>query len=109
MTEQEFFDACGHKGFSELQTEDGKTLRVLAYHIGQQDARLRVRISYSTTELGRRLRGQERVTLWGSNWRVVRGHAQERAEVMQAMLESEISYAGDRSENESRSGKGLDE
>lgn len=79
MTEQEFFDACGHKGFSELQTEDGKTLRV--------------RISYSTTELGRRLRGQERVTLWGSNWRVVRGHAQERAEVMQAMLESEISYA----------------
>ena len=54
---------------------------------------LRVRISYSTTELGRRLRGQERVTLWGSNWRVVRGHAQERAEVMQAMLESEISYA----------------
>lgn len=35
MTEQEFFDACGHKGFSELQTEDGKTLRVLAYHIGQ--------------------------------------------------------------------------
>ena len=49
--------------------------------------------SYSTTELGRRLRGQERVTLWGSNWRVVRGHAQERAEVMQAMLESEISYA----------------
>lgn len=79
MTEQEFFDACGHKGFSELQTEDGKTLRV--------------RISYSTTELGRRLRGQERVTLWGSNWRIVRGHAQERAEVMQAMLESEISYA----------------
>ena len=79
MTEQEFFDACGHKGFSELQTEDGKTLRV--------------RISYSTTELGRRLRGQERVTLWGSNWRVVRGHAQERAEVMQAMLESEIRYA----------------
>ena len=49
MTEQEFFDACGHKGFSELKTEDGKTLRVLAYHIGQQDARLRVRISYSTT------------------------------------------------------------
>lgn len=93
MTEQEFFDVCGHKGFSELQTEDGKPLRVLAYHIGQQDARLRVRISYSTTELGRRLRGQERVTLWGSNWRVVRGHAQERAEVMQAMLESEISYA----------------
>lgn len=79
MTEQEFFDACGHKGFSELKTEDGKTLRV--------------RISYSTTELGRRLRGQERVILWGSNWRVVRGHAQERAEVMQAMLESEISYA----------------
>lgn len=79
MTEQEFFDACGHKGFSELKTKDGKTLRV--------------RISYSTTELGRRLRGQERVTLWGSNWRVVRGHAQERAEVMQAMLESEISYA----------------
>ena len=52
-----------------------------------------MRISYSTTELGRRLRGQERVTLWGGNWRVVRGHAQERAEVMQAMLESEISYA----------------
>ena len=73
--------------------EDGKPLRVLAYHIGQQDARLRVRISYSTTELGRRLRGQERVTLWGSNWRVVRGHAQERAEVMQAMLESETAYA----------------
>lgn len=36
MTEQEFFDACGHKGFSELQTEDGKTLRVLAYHIASR-------------------------------------------------------------------------
>ena len=32
MTEQEFFDACGHKGFSELKTKDGKTLRVL-FHV----------------------------------------------------------------------------
>ena len=73
------------------QDPEGTTQAIQQF--GQQDARLRVRISYSTTELGRRLRGQERVILWGSNWRVVRGHAQERAEVMQAMLESEISYA----------------
>lgn len=94
MTEREFFESCERSGFSELRTEpDSKILQVLAYHIGQQDGRLRVRISYSAAELGRCLRGQERVALWGSWWRVVRSHAQERAEVMQALLESETAYA----------------